>query len=291
MILSLLLSCASDVSIMKRYEEIDTSTSVPDTELVTTSDTAQTSPSDQQHVGITGYSYLHLRQVACPACVGETQEITITYEAQFHQPIGDSHTKWIPELGSCTDNMFGVSPSTIPQSIGSSISVANPEHGFSVPAMGQGFYWTDNIWETELQRDAVYSVSTEAGSYDFISTSGFDFIEPYTLLWIDPSYAFDAPIYRSGASFYWGPTKPGASFMVTIAVYTTDGSQMLGYVVCTGPDNGSLTVPGQYLQYPVGSITSVHLSRYRVDMMETDINNSHIESHVEWEVIGTGHIE
>lgn len=283
MILALLLSCTTDVNIIKRNDK-DTSSVVVDTQ-----DSTTLPPEDRS--GITGYNYLHLRQVACPACVGETQEITITYEAQFHQPISDSHTEWIPAAGSCTDNMFGVDPSTVPQSVGSSIMINNPAHSFSVPAMGEGFYWTDSIWESQLQRDAFYAVTTEAGSYGFYSTHGFDFIEPYTLLWVDPSYAFDAPISRSGASFFWGPTSMDAQFMVTVAVYNSDGSQMLGYVVCTGPDNGSLTVPGQYLQYPAGSLTSVHLSRYQVELVETDINNSYIESHMEWEVVGTGHIE
>ena len=283
MILALLLSCTTDVSIMKRDGAKDTSSVVVDTQ--------DSPPSDDDRSGITGYNYLHLRQVACPACVGETQEITITFQAEFHQPISDSHTEWIPALGSCTDNMFGVDPSTIPQSVGSSIMINNPAHSFSVPAMAEGFYWTDSVWETQLQRDAFYSVSTEAGSYGFFSTHGFDFIEPYTLLWVDPSYAFDAPIYSSGASFTWGPASMDAQFMVTVAVYSSDGSQMLGYVVCTGPDSGSITVPGQYLQYPAGSLTSVHLSRYQVELVETDINNSYIESHMEWEVVGTGHIE
>jgi hypothetical protein len=80
--------------------------------------------------------------------------------------------------------------------------------------------------------------------------------------------------------------------MVTLAVYSSDGSQMLGYVACSGEDNGSLTIPSQYLQsYPVGALVAIHLSRHKVELVETDINNSYIETHMEWEVIGTGHIE
>ena len=132
--------------------------------------------------------------------------------------------------------------------------VNNPSHSFSVPAMGEGFYWTTSIWESQLQRDAFYTVQTEMGSYTFLSSHGFDSIEPYTMLWVDPSYAFDAPIYRSGATFTWAPTSLEATFLITVAVYSADGSQMLGYVACAGEDNGTMTIPGEYLQsYPVGS--------------------------------------
>ena len=287
MLLSLLLCCASDVSIMKRQDPI-TDTSAPIT------DSAFQEPSDnpEQRSGITGYSYLHLRQVACPACMGESQEITITFSAEFHQPSSDGHVDWLPQVGQCTTNLIGTDPSTIPINVGSSIMVNNPSHSFSVPAMGEGFYWTTSIWESQLQRDAFYTVQTEAGSYGFFSSHGFDFIEPYTMLFVDPSYAFQAPISRSGATFTWGPTSTDSTFMINVVVYSSDGSQLLGYVACSGQDNGSMTIPAQYLQsYPAGSLVAIHLSRHKVDLVETDINNSYMQSHMEWEVVGTGFIQ
>ncbi len=288
MLLALLLSCTTDVSIMKRQDPvIDTSSLLVDTSALEPS----AEPSEERS-GITGYNYLHLRQVACPDCMGESQEITITLQAEFHQPSSDGYTDWIPPIGQCTTSLFGTNPSVIPISVGSSIVVSNPSHNFSVPAMSEGYYWTTSIWESQLQRDALYDVQTEAGSYSFLSSHGFDFIEPYTMLWVDPLYAFDAPIYRSGATFTWGPTSLDSTFLVTLAVYSADGAQMLGYVACSGEDNGSLTVPGQYLQpYSVGSLVAIHLARHRVELVETDINNSYVQSHTEWEVVGTGHIE
>jgi len=273
---------------MKRQNPtIDTSSLVVDTGVFEPS----TEPSEERS-GITGYNYLHLRQIACPACVGESQEITITLQLEFHQPISDGYTDWIPAPGQCTANLFGISPSVIPISVGSSVMVNNSSHSFSVPATGEGFYSTTNIWESQLQRDALYSVQTEVGAYSFLSSHGFDFIEPYTMLWVDPLYAFDAPIYQSGATFTWGPTSTDSTFLVTLAVYSADGTQMLGYVACSGEDSGSLTVPGQYLQsYPVSSLVAIHLARHRVELVETDINNSYVQTHTEWEVIGTGHIE
>ena len=79
--------------------------------------------------------------------------------------------------------------------------------------------------------------------------------------------------------------------MITVVVYSGDGSQMLGYVSCAGADNGMMTIPGQYLQYPTWSLVAVHLARHRVELVPLDAANTYIESHMEWEVIGTGHIE
>ena len=290
-----LLSCSSDVSIMKRYEpEEDTSPVVVDSAEPSTEPEDSPEPSTEPlpNEGITGYTYLHLRQVACPACVGETQEIRINFEAEFHQPISDNHTGWVLQQGQCVTNLFGSDPSTIPQSVGSSISINNPSHSFTAPTIGQGYYQTQNIWESQLQRDALYEVVTEAGSYSFISSHGFDYLEPYTMLYVDPSYAFAAPIYRTGASFSWGPTSPNSTFVITVQVFSYDGSQMLGLVSCAGPDNGFMTIPAQYLQmYPSNSLVAIYLSRHKIELAETDINNSYIETHMEWEVVGTGFLQ
>lgn len=289
-----LLSCGSDVSIMKRYEPEDTSTIVVDSAEPSTEPADDPEPTDdpQENQGITGYTYLHLRQVACPACVGETQEIRINFQAEFHQPISDNHTGWVLQEGQCVTNLIGSDPSTIPQSVGSSISINNPAHSFTAPTIGQGYYQTQNIWESQLQRDALYEVTTEDGSYSFISSRGFDFIEPYAMLYVDPSYAFSAPIYKSGASFSWGPTSPNSTFVITVQVFSYDGSQMLGLVSCAGPDSGFMTIPGSYLQsYPTNSLVAIYLSRHKIELSETDINNSYIETHMEWEVVGTGYIQ
>ncbi len=286
MFLFLLLSCNPEVGLIKTtIVEPSSETGDP---VIDPSEPDSITPNS----GITGYTYLHLKQVACPACVGESQEITIKFAAKFHQPITDSHTQWIPPVGECTDNLIGIDPSTVSMSVGDYVAVYSGTHSFYAYSVSQGNYETYNIWESELLRDATYTAVTEEGNYSFLSSHGFDFIEPYTLFWIDPSYAFDAPIYRSGASFTWSPTSMDSIFTITIAVYSFDGSQFLGYVSCTGNDTGHMIIPSQYLQqYSPGSLTSVHLSRHKIEIEETSINNSYIETHMEWEVVGTGHIE
>jgi len=287
MLLSILLACRQgDIGIVKVYEDQKDS-AIQDTQtiLIEPSEPA----SEPERSGITGYTSLHLRQVACPACMGESQEISITFSAQFHQPISDNHTEWIPADGQCTTNLIGVSPSTNPIDVGPSIIVDAGAHNFGAEQIVAGLYETTSIWESQLLRDATYNVATEEGGYSFVSTHGFDFIEPYTMLWVDPSY--EAAIYRSGATFTWAPTSTDSTFMITVAVYSWDGSQFLGYVTCSGPDNGIMTIPTQYLQaYQAGSLAAIHLERHKVSLVETDINNSYIETHMSWEVVGTGTI-
>jgi hypothetical protein len=175
--------------------------------------------------------------------------------------------------------------------VGPSIFINSGTHNFGAEQIVDGLYETTSIWESQLQRDTTYQVETQEGNYSFVSSHGFDFIEPYNMLWVDPSYAFEAPIYRTGATFTWAPTSTDSTFMITIAVYSWDGSQFLGYVTCAGPDNGMMTIPAQYLQaYQAGSIVAIHLERHKVELVETDINNSYIETHMSWEVVGTGTI-
>lgn len=289
MLLLMLLACRQgDIGIVKVYEN-QRDSAVQDTQVAPTEPSEPAS--EPERTGITGYTSLHLRQVACPACVGEPQEIKITFSAEFHQPISDNHTSWIPTSDQCTTNLISMSPSTNPINVGPSIVIDSGVHNFGAEQVATGLYETTSIWESQLQRDAVYTVESQEGSYDFVSSHGFDFIEPYNMLWVDPSYAFEAPIYRSGATFTWAPTSTDSTFMITVAVYSWDGSQFLGYVTCSGPDNGMMTIPAQYLQaYQAGSLVAIHLERHKVSLVETDINNSYIETHMSWEVVGTGTI-
>ena len=77
-----------------------------------------------------------------------------------------------------------------------------------------------------------------------------------------------------------------------IAVYSSDGSQFLGAVACMEEDVGYMTIPGQYFQgFPNWSPTAVHLFRHRTDLVPADEFNGWFQSHMIWEVVGTGHIE
>jgi hypothetical protein len=290
-----LMSCGTEVGIMgykTQSQDTQGSPAIDTSGDTTQPDDTNDTQVDDPNYGITGYARYSLRQVACPPCVGESQEISIEFSAEFHDPISDNHTSWLPQQGSCTENIYTISPSVVPHSVGASLLAESPTHTFSVPQVTTGMYTTTGIYEAQYARDTQYSVATDEGSFNFTSSHGFDFIEPYTLLWVDPSYAYDAVISKSGTTFTWGPTSTDSFFVVTVATYSWDGSQFLGRVDCAGPDNGYMTIPGNYFtSYPVGSLTAVHLARHKIVLEETEINNSFVETHTVWEVVGTGHIE
>ena len=90
-------------------------------------------------------------------------------------------------------------------------------------------------------------------------------------------------------TFTWAPYGSSGVFMVTLAIYNQQGTQLLGYVACVGPDQGFLTFPGSYLaQYPSYSLVAIHLDRHKVEMVPYPPLGSFIETHMEWSTVGTG---
>ena len=149
-------------------------------------------------------------------------------------------------------------------------------------------------YQYQYERQTLHDIEVENATIQsaFQTVEGFDWIEPYTLLWVDPSYAFDTPINRSGAAFTWAPVVSNSNFEIIIAIYSWDGSQFLGAVSCLSQDTGSLIIPGEYLQsYPTGSLTAVHLIRHRMSSIQSPDFEGTLQTHMMWEVIGTGHIE
>lgn len=292
MLLSLLLwACDSDVSIIKRYDD-DTAEVIGVGEPAPDPNLPSAEPSwDGQREGVTGLATMYLRQIACPPCMGETQELTVEFEAIFHQPISDSWNNWMLPDGQCTQQLYQTTPSTQPIQVGQIISITNPQHQFDAYQSGAGLYLAQNIWEAQLQRNANYMVQTDEGSFNFTTVEGFDWIEPYTMLWVDPSYAFEAAVRKTGFTITWSPPRPTSRMMVTLGIYSSDGASLLGQVSCFGADNGAIFIPSQYLNYPTWSLVAIHIERFEVGVVETDINNAYMETLQIWEVVGTGHIE
>jgi hypothetical protein len=195
---------------------------------------------------------MYLRQIACPACMGETQELTVEYELKVHQPITDSWNSWTPADGTCDQYLYQTTPSTQPIHVGQVIQVTSQNHQFDAYQSGAGIYQSQNIWESHLQRNTIYNVQTNEGSFNFTTIEGFDYIEPYTMLWVDPSYAFEAAVRRSGFTVTWAPVRSTSRMMITLGIYSSDGSALLGQVSCFGADNGSMFIPSQYLNYQLG---------------------------------------
>ncbi len=291
-LLPFLLSC-TEVSINKiPNEPSDSAVVIVDT--TEPSSEPAVEPSVEPMEGIGGYVHYYLQQVACPACMGEANEITVEMNARFHEPINDSYTSWIVPQGQCTQNLTQTVPSVPLMDKGSEIKTRADGNILFAYRTSQNSYY--NSWNTDIYytRDAVHYISEE-NNYEFASFTslhGFDSIEPYELRYVDPAYAFSAKIYKSGPTFWWSPNGSNSMFTITLAVYTPDGSSLLGYVACSSGDTGMMTIPGQYLEtYPYWSLVAVHMTRHKIELVPWVEQNTYIETHMEWSVIGTGHIE
>ena len=73
-LLTLLISCSSDVSIMKQNDPLPEETASPEQQIETGEPSIEPSsePSSEMTELTIGFGEIHFRQIACPACVGES---------------------------------------------------------------------------------------------------------------------------------------------------------------------------------------------------------------------------
>ena len=310
--LTTLLACGGDILLSTRYDEKtndtttdvvvveDTQTSSPSSQPVTepsepgqeaSQPSSPTSEPENQMTELSvGLATLHFRQISCPACVGAYGEFDISAELKMHQPTSGDYFQYMTPVGTCTTNLIETYVSSQP------LQATQPAmfNSIQLNPSGQG-QWTNNyLYEYQIERQTPHTITTENGTIvdAFTTVEGFDDIQPYTLLWVDPSYAFDAVISKNGTTFTWYPVLPLDYFEIIVAVYSPDGSQLLGAVSCMETDTGYMFVPGGYFQsYPTWSLAAVHLIRHRIGRQVAPEFNGYIDSHMIWEVVGTGHIE
>ena len=142
-LLPFLLAC-TEVSINKIPDVVvDSSTPIVDTIEPTTEPSTEPSiePSTEPPEGIGGYVHYYLRQVACPACMGEANEITVEFDARFHEKIYDSYTTWVVPQGQCSENLTQMVPGTTLVDLGPSIKAQSPGVGYIYASRNsQGIY-------------------------------------------------------------------------------------------------------------------------------------------------------
>ena len=293
----LLSGCSSDIAIITREEkQQDTSDIIVTTEASVEPSSEEpsyepsTEPSDEMTELTIGFAEISLTQIACPACMGVQNEFDIYANLKLHQPTSGGYSEQLTPVGTCVTQELGAYVSSTPLSMAGTASFNSIQLFPSGPAE-----WSNtSLYEYQIERRTEVYVSTEAGSISnaFETLEGFDNIEPWELRYLDPSYAFAAVVSKQGTTFTWQPSIPDAQFEILIAVYSPDGSQLLGMVSCMENDVGYLTVPGNYFQsYPYNALTAIYLSRHRVDRRPAPEFNGYLESHMVWTVLGTGHIE
>ncbi len=304
--LMFLIGCSTDVSISKTYETDPSDTSVnKDTTVVENDDTQTQETQDEdtnteQDLSKTvAYVEMGLMQASCPYCMGLSQEINTTAKVRLHQPTTAEHTSWLPQQDGCRD-YYESNVSTQNIDVGSSVMLEN--------TMGDNFqlnrsqdasgviYENSYISDFNFRRNTAHTLSVNGSTAENVleTLRGFDFIEPYTMLYVDPSYAFQAPVNRYGDNtFTWGPSGDQNSFFtIHISVFSNDGSMYYGTVICRSNDVGYMAIPGSYFQqYQNGNIVSIHLMRHRVFKNQYEDFGGTIEGYSWWEVIGTGYIQ
>ena len=299
MTLLLLLSCSSDIAIITTeqkqqdtYESVGVGEPADDPWNPDDTDTQEpaTEPSSEMTELTIGFAEMSLTQIACPACMGVQNEFDIYANLKLHQPTSGGYSEQLTPVGSCVTQELGAYVSSTP------ITITGTAAFNSIQLFPSGAAeWTNtNLYEYQIERRTQVYVSTDAGSIPnaFETLEGFDDIQPWELRYVDPSYAFAAVVSKQGTTFSWQPVIPDAQFEILIAVYSPDGSQLLGMVSCMENDVGYLTVPGSYFQsYPYNALTAIYLSRHRVDRRPAPDFNGYLESHMVWTVLGTGHIE
>ena len=294
LLLPMLIACSSDIAIITPTQKLtDTEEQSAVTQETASSQPSSdpTEPSNDQMTNMSvGLASIHFRQISCPACVGASGEFDIRAELSLHYPTSGDYFDYMTPVGTCTTQLIESYVSSQP------LPSTQPAmfNNIQLNAIGQGRWENNYLYEYQIERQTPHTITTESGTIinAFTSIEGFDDIQPYTLLWVDPSYAFEAPISKSGTTFTWYPVLSGDQFEIIVAVYSPDGSQLLGAVSCQEMDTGSMFIPGSYFQsYPVWSLTVVHLIRHRMDSRPAPELNGYIDSHMIWEVVGTGHIE
>ena len=305
MLLALLLACGGDIGIrtVEKIQTTETAEQIIDTAIsepayepsepaTEPAEEPATEPASEPLDGTVGLTRYTLEQLACPACMGAAQEITVLFEAKFHDKINDVHPLWFPPMGQCTTNTNPIGISVSPINVGQSLSIQGSTNSFSAYGNGNGLY-SSYIQEWQYDRNSQMTVRLQDNtSYSFRSIEGFDEIQPWELRYVDPSYAFAAIVSRSGTNFSWTPAGVSDEFNILIATYSPDGSQLLGAVSCTGPDSGFMFFDGSYFQsYPTWSLTAIYLTRISKQRVPYEGMNGYIDVQLEWSVVGTGHIE
>ena len=295
MLLALLLACGTDIGFVQTIEKTtyDTSEETPitDTTIPTEPSTEPSLEPSTELNGTVGLVVYELEQVACPACMGVSQEITINFDAKFHNNMSEQHLTWVPENGTCVQNLNYATIGVSPMNIGQSLTIQGGQAYFNAYFNGSSYYGSHS--DTQYSRDTLLSiVAADASALQIMSLHGFDTIEPWEMRYVDPSYAFAAVVSKTGTNFSWAPFGSNSLLNITVAVYSSDGSQLLGYVSCTTNDSGYFLMAGNYFQgFPTWSLTSIHMTRILHQRVPYEILGGYVDAHVEWSVVGTGHIE
>ena len=244
-----------------------------------------------------GLVEMSLLQVACPACFGMTTSVQVFATVGFHNPVSQSWTDWMPSVGSCAQNLTPTGLSVSFEDVGEYVYLSSGSRSVSLRKSngdGGATYQSSGLTETDYVRTASYDLSVPGDSgkeaVGAIRTpQGWTSIEPFELLYTQPTSAFSAIIRKQNAQFSWAPSGGSGTFVILLQAYNAAGTTYLGSVMCRGNDNGALTIPTAQLQsFPKGSLLAVSFYRYQIENATLPGSGHSIEGIASFGVMGTG---
>lgn len=244
--------------------------------------------------GVAGLVQFVRMQTACVDCFLGLEELMVTAEAAFHDPVQGSWIDWMPSTGSCVNNPQVGSLANSYTNMGQSLLLEAGTRSFSLfKTQGDSgpLYVANGLNVDDYVGNSFYDLRLLDQGTDLsdavLTPGGFDAIAPYEMLYVSPYSAFTAQISKSGQAFTWAPSGTG-QFLIGIGVYSADGTQYLGEVLCRSYDNGSFVVPSSTLSpYPAGALLEITLTR--MEHVLTDLpSGGTLESIGQSGVRGTG---
>ncbi len=243
-----------------------------------------------------------LTQVACMDCFPGwfATDVDVWAEAALHDGVDDTWLANWPAVGSCVANPTGGAIATTTWDGGASVQLTtgatsvtldrqvDPD-GFSYGATGLtlGDFEHPATWDLVVPGGADIGPTTVSGAVQ--TPEGFATLAPVEMLYVNPAAAFSARFSRtSGQDITWSPTGFD-TVNVTLLVFSSDGQQTLGAVMCVDNDDGSLHVPAAWLSaYPAGSLVGVFVYRTQTTEAVIPANGHTLEGVAQMGVFGTG---
>ena len=242
-------------------------------------------------------------QIACKECFGVTNELMIEASAAFHDASNEGYLDWQPSSGTCAQNASPGAMNLTRRDVGPWVYLnsGSTSVGLAKTNGADGIMYTaSNLGLADFISNASYDVSVPdggelGGGFEVknavVTPQGFSEIQPYELLLVNPAAAFSAAVSASGTSFSWGPSGGTGSFMIQVDVYDPTGASLLGNVVCLGPDNGQMYIPGGYFGgYPYGSLLAVKMYRQRVSETTIPATGNTLQAVTHGGVWGTAYL-
>lgn len=252
--------------------------------------------------GVAGLVEFSFLQIACPGCFGLTSELEVTAAAAFHDPVRGSWVSWMPPVGSCTNSAATTALADSYLDAGSYVYLQSGSHSIGMVKIqrdGGPGYEAAGLSNDDYARTASYTVSIPGGpdvdaeevTGALLTPQGFTSVTPEEAIYTDSRDAFSARVSRNGQAFTWAPFGGTGSFVILIEAYDARSGSPIGEGLCTGADNGSMTVPSSVLgAWPSGSLLAIYFLRYQVETPEL-ASGATLEAVARVGVLGTGVIQ